>query len=101
MSLAPDPWQDYRHRRKRLLWVVLGGLAALALSLLPAKAWHSGKPVLAAFLLSTGTTLWSAGSVSAFPCPRCRKPFTHDDDTRNEFTGSCLHCGLPKWSNPA
>ena len=32
------------------------------------------------------------------PCPRCGKPFTHDDDLRNEFTQACVHCQLPKWN---
>ena len=101
MSLTLDAWQDYRQRRKRLLWVVVGGLAVFGLSFLPAKAWHSGKPVFAALVLFAGAALWSSLSVSAFPCPLCGKPFTHDDHIRDEFTQECVHCGFPKWSNPA
>ena len=101
MALAPDAWQDYRNRRKRLVWVALAGLAVFGLSFLPAQRSHSAKPVLAAFILFTGASLWSANSVSSFPCPRCGKPFTHDDDIRNEFTRECVHCRLPKWSGPA
>ena len=100
MSPTPDAWQDYRKRRRRLLWVILGGLALFGSSFLPARAWHSGKPVLAAFLLLVGASLWSAASVSSFPCPRCGKPFTHDDDLRNEFTQACVHCLLPMWNQP-
>jgi predicted RNA-binding Zn-ribbon protein involved in translation (DUF1610 family) len=101
MPPTPDAWQDYRQRRKRLVWVVLGGLAVFGLSFLPAKTRHSGKPVLAAFVLFAGATLWASVAVSAFPCPHCGKPFTHDDDTRDEFTRECVHCHSPKWSNPA
>jgi hypothetical protein len=101
MTLAPDAWQDYRNRRKRLLWAVIAGLAVFGLSFLPAKAQHSGKPILAAFVLFAGAVLGSSISVSAFPCPHCGKPFTHDDTIRDEFTRECVHCRLPKWSNPA
>jgi hypothetical protein len=55
-----DSWQDYRNRRRRLLWVALAGLGLLGLSLLPARARHSAKPVLAGFALFLGSTLWAA-----------------------------------------
>jgi predicted RNA-binding Zn-ribbon protein involved in translation (DUF1610 family) len=101
MAPPPDAWKTYRQRRLRLLLTALGGLALLGLSILPAGAWHSGKPILAALALFVGSTLWAAASLASFPCPHCGKPFTHDDDTRNEFTGECVHCRQPKWSNPA
>jgi len=101
MAPTPDAWQEYRRRRRRLLRVLLVGLAVFGLSFLPAKARHSGKPVFAAFALVAGAILWASVSVSAFPCPHCGKPFTHDDQTRDEFTGECVHCHRPKWSNPA
>ncbi len=97
---VPDPWRAYRHMRRRMLWVGSGAMLVLALSFLPARKLHSAKPVLAAFFLSTGATLWSALAVASFPCPRCGKPFTHDEMTRNEFTRECVHCQLPKWSVP-
>jgi hypothetical protein len=93
-------WQDYRNRRRRLVWVCLAGLALLGLSFLPARARHSAKPVLAGFVLFLGGTLWAACALSAFPCPHCGKPFTHDEATRNEFAAACVHCGRPKWSEP-
>jgi len=101
MSLNSDAWQDYRRMRRRLLWVVLGGLLLLGLSILPAATRHSAKPVLAALAVVVGTTLWASVSLSTFPCPRCGKPFALDKNTRDGFTRACLHCQLPKWSNPS
>jgi predicted RNA-binding Zn-ribbon protein involved in translation (DUF1610 family) len=100
MPQPHDAWQNYRQRRMRLVWVALGGLILLGLSFLPARTRHSAKPVLAGFALFTGTTLWASLSLSAFPCPHCGKPFTHDETIRDDFTRACVHCQRPKWSNP-
>ena len=68
-------WQPYRQRRWRLLWTALAGLAALGCSLVLAGHRHS-----------------------AFPCPKCGKPFSHTDEFRDGFTKVCVHCKHPKWS---
>ncbi|MDR3672253.1 MAG: hypothetical protein P4L36_15500 [Holophaga sp.] len=98
--MTPDPWLVYRQKRRRLAWIALAGLALLGLSILPARARHSGKPILGALVLFLGGTLWAATSLSAFPCPHCGKPFTHDGETRDDFSGECVHCHQPKWSSP-
>jgi len=85
---VPDPWRAYRHMRRRMLWVGSGAMLVLALSFLPARKLHSAKPVLAAFFLSTGATLWSALAVASFPCPRCGKPLTDAAGL-----GWCRACG--------
>lgn len=94
-------WEDYRRRRRRLAWVILAGLALLALSFLPARAWHSARPVLAGFVLLLGGTLWASSSLCAFPCPHCGKPFSRGEEHLDAFTGACVHCGRAKWSEPA
>jgi len=100
MPKTQDAWHDYRRRRRRLVWVSLGGLALFGLSFLPARSRHSGKPVLAALALLVGTTVWAGVSLSAFPCPHCGKPFTYDNTVRDGFTRECVHCQLPKWADP-
>jgi predicted RNA-binding Zn-ribbon protein involved in translation (DUF1610 family) len=91
-------WEDYRRRRRRLAWVILAGLAALALSFLPARARHSARPVLAGFVLLLGGTLWASSSLADFPCPHCGKPFSRTEEGRDAFTKVCVHCGRAKWS---
>ena len=100
MPIPKDAWQDYRRRRRRLIGAAAGGLVLLGLSIRVAGARHSGKPILAAFVLSAGATLFASFSLSAFPCPKCGKPFTYDENTRDGFTRACVHCQLPKWSDP-
>jgi len=101
MANTPDAWQDYRRRRRRLIGVALCGLLLMGLGIRLTVARRSGKPILAAVALAVGGTLFASFSLSAFPCPKCGKPFTYDEYTRDGFTRTCVHCQLPKWSDPA
>ena len=40
----------------------------------------------------------TAFRLSAFACPRCRKPFFHGGFGGNPLTHNCNHCDLPKWA---
>jgi len=100
MTKIPTAWQDYRKRRRRLLWAALAGLALFGASFLVAGRLHSAKPVFAGFALFLGATVLGSVAFSNFPCPKCGKPFIYTDDLRDTFTSRCVHCGLPKWSDP-
>lgn len=39
--------------------------------------------------------------LARFRCPRCGKPFMRTWWYHNGFTRHCVHCGLPRWEDPA
>jgi predicted RNA-binding Zn-ribbon protein involved in translation (DUF1610 family) len=101
MSPRPDPWQDYRRRRWRVLWAALAGLAVFACSLLLCRHLHSAKPAFVGLVVWIGLTVRASVRLSNFPCPKCGKPFTCNDDLRDGGARKCLHCQHPKWADPA
>jgi hypothetical protein len=98
MAQPLDPWQDYRHRRRLLLWAVLAGLALFGAGLHLARTRHSAKPFYVGLALLTGLCAWGTTPLAEFPCPRCGEPFSSRGRRRNLFTRKCLHCQYPKGS---
>jgi len=101
MPRSSHAWQPYRRLRWRLLWTILASLAVLGLGLRLAGKLHSGKPAFAGLVLGLAASGWAAAGLAGFPCPRCGKRFCHTETFGDGFTRVCLHCGLPKWSDPA
>jgi hypothetical protein len=100
MSRASEPWQDYRRRRRLLLWCFLLGLAIFAGSFPVAKIWYSDRPLYVGLALFVGLAALGSVPLSRFPCPRCGEPFIHKGRLRDVFTRRCLHCRHPRWADP-
>ena len=98
MPPTSDPWQDYRKRRNRLLWVALAGMAVFAASFPICSHLHSAKPAFAGLVLWLGSALLAWVPLSNFPCPKCGKPFIYNDTFRDCAARECVHCDHPKWS---
>jgi antibiotic biosynthesis monooxygenase (ABM) superfamily enzyme len=91
-------WNDYVCRRRWFFGVWLGGffvvilLTGLFAPLLGDLAFYIFGP---SWLLSFAI----AGlRLSFFRCPRCHHHFFCTWLHNNPFRRSCIHCGLPKWS---
>src|ERR1022692_67015 len=92
-------WSDYRRRRRWFFSVCLGGFTVVVLlasilsklSLGDLAFWLLGPAWIVAF----GVV---ALRLELFRCPRCRRCFFCTLSHNNPFRRSCIHCGLPKWS---
>jgi hypothetical protein len=104
-------WQTYLFWR-RLFWALYFGAvvwffpAALA-SEGAAELWGKdiGSAVYFALMIPWGLFwLYAGNRAASFSCPRCGRPFFCGSllglPYRNTFAGKCLHCGLPKWTEP-
>jgi hypothetical protein len=91
-------WAEYRNRRRWFFGIWLGGLVAVILltglfsRLLGDLAFYILGP---AWLLSFAV---AGVRLSLFRCPSCRHCFFSTWTHHNPFRRSCIHCGLPKWS---
>jgi len=95
MAKNPDPWQNYRQRRRLLLGSILAGLAVFITGACIARAQHAVQPFYIGLALCVGLLAWGSAPLADFPCPKCGESFAH-----NLFTRSCLHCLHPKWAEP-
>jgi len=93
-----DAWQDYRRRRKLLLWAALAGAAVFAVCIQVARVEHSVKPFYWGLAVLAGAAAWALLPLADFPCPNCGEPFSQKGRTRNLFNRVCLHCRHPKWA---
>lgn len=93
-------WRNYRHRRNGFIAAVISLTVLLALvSAFPganllAAYWWVLAPFLFAWFIVAGFRL------TYWRCPRCNKPFFTRLLLGNLFARRCLHCHLPKWSDP-
>src|ERR1035437_7170915 len=91
-------WAEYRNRRRWFFGIWLGGLVAVILLtglfslLLGDLAFYILGP---AWLLSF---VVASVRLSLFRCPSCHHCFFCTWSHHNPFRRSCIHCGLPKWS---
>jgi len=100
MNPNPDPWNDYRRRRRRFRLSCLAGLAAFAGSFPLARALQSERPLYVGLALFLGATLSGFAPLEDFACPNCGEPFIHHGWRRNLFTRQCLNCRHPRWAAP-
>jgi hypothetical protein len=100
MNPNPDPWNDYRHRRRRLRLSFLAGLAAFAGSFPVARAMQSERPLFVGLALFLGAIVSGFAPLEDFACPNCGEPFIHHGWRRNLFTRTCMNCRHPRWAAP-
>jgi predicted RNA-binding Zn-ribbon protein involved in translation (DUF1610 family) len=100
MTQKPDPWKEYRRLRRLLLGAALVGVVVFAAGFPIAKARRSAKPLYIGLGICVLLIAMTSAPISDFPCPRCGEPFVHNGRRRDLFTRKCLHCQLPRWSDP-
>jgi len=100
MNPIPDPWNDYRQRRRRLRWSFLVGLAAFVASFPVARRMQSERPLFVGLALFLGAIMSGFAPLEDFACPQCGEPFIHHGWRRNLFTRHCLNCRHPRWAPP-
>jgi hypothetical protein len=97
----PDPWDDYRRRRRLWWYSVLGFVPVMAGAVLVAPSARARWTVPAIALGWVACYVIASVRLGVFPCPRCRKAFAGAWWAHNPFVGRCVRCGLSKWEIPA
>lgn len=97
-----DPWKGYRLARRSFLFSLLVGPTVIGLISARQKfgildEWVDQLLVVVALPVPI-ICFASAAICHWWKCPRCRKAFFTKWWFSNDFATSCLHCGLPKWS---
>jgi hypothetical protein len=94
-----EKWKEYRKLRKTVYFILLTYIPA---GVLCALINHYLFPfgaitfiVIVTWLIAFAVTV---AGLRTWPCPRCDKWFHAKKFWHNEFSGKCLHCGLPKWA---
>lgn len=94
-----EKWKEYRKLRKTVYFILLSYIPAGALCALLNHYLFPFRTitivVLATWLIAFAVT---AVGLTTWPCPRCGNWFHAKKFWHNEFSGKCLHCGLPKWA---
>jgi len=100
--MVTSDWNEYRRRRLQLLltYVMFIPVSIFVFALCGLLNFHPIVFSLVGFSLAI-LLMISVGRFSAFACPRCNQFFFGGRFQGNPFAGSCLHCGLPKWSQPS
>ena len=102
MSDSPDPWQEYRKRRNLALLAFLGYTPVVfVFAVVTIRLFHSETPAyVAAF---SWMALYAVAGIrfQMFRCPSCGRRFFVKWWYHNIFAGRCVHCGLPKYADPA
>src|SRR6266852_2805268 len=105
MADYSQAWEQYRHRRNRLIIVGLSIFPGWLL--FRAAAWFFRGGVVLSTAWGVFILSWFFGTIITSyqaqycPCPRCGKQFSsrgwHHQGMA--FARRCAHCGLPKYAN--
>ena len=104
----PDPhrfearWQDYR-RRSKLFWIIFLSWLPFAVTadiICQTTGWLNHGKDLGSIIFPVWMMFWVPAHFwkSRWRCPQCSKNFFSNGWFRNDFTGRCMHCSLPKWA---
>ena len=95
-------WDDLR-KRIRIFWIVVLGYMP-GVGLCTYLVYTFGLP----HWIAQGVAfVWMAAFIGAggyrcgFRCPQCHHLFFMTWWRHNPYAGKCLHCKLPRWSEPA
>jgi hypothetical protein len=107
MNSKPDPWDDYRSRRRWFIWTFvtfLPGVGIIGKSL--EWLFNTGAAigvVAVVWALAYGISAWR---FSTLRCPRCKREFyssflvNWNFGDESPFAKRCSRCGLEKWKDP-
>ncbi|TWT74756.1 hypothetical protein [Allorhodopirellula solitaria] len=94
-------WDDYRHRRNIAWIVLLTYLPGVSIVSIAMRQWSRSEDATIVLAVAWMVAyVIAARRCSHFACPRCAQPFFMWHFTYHVFTRQCLHCNLPKWSDP-
>jgi len=98
-----EDWNEYRRRRNAVLALWLAYVPAVFLvAYLCDLTIHSYTPAFAVAIAWMAASLIANYRVSAWPCPRCGKPFSSSFWRHYGLLArKCVHCGLPKYAEDA
>ena len=95
----PDPWNDYRQRRRWFWFAWLGCVPGVIAIAYPMHRWlRSDVPFHVVGFAWVGFFVIAAYRMNQFRCPRCGLPFFRTWWYSNSFAKHCVHCRLEKWT---
>jgi hypothetical protein len=98
---TPNPWDEYRRRRKLAWFAFLGYVpVCFVVAVLSMRFFSTFTP---AFVVAIAWMIFfvvAENLALRFPCPRCGKWFFAKWWYHNNFARMCVHCGLSKWDDP-
>ena len=108
MIPKPDPWDDYRSRKRWFIWVFATYLPGVVIIGKPLewlfKTDAAIDMVAGAWMLAYAIVGWR---FVHFRCPRCKREFystvlvNWNVGDCFPFAKRCSRCGLEKWKDPA
>jgi hypothetical protein len=95
----PDPWSNYRCRRRVFVFLLLALLPTLILLTGPVeRLFGSETPLLIVAYVWLVAIFAAFYWMNAFPCPRCKRAFCRTRWRDVVLPPMCMNCGLPKWA---
>ena len=102
MADYTESWQEYRKRRKLLLFAFLAYMPVVALiGFVTTWLFKSTTPVFVAAFSWMAFYLVAGIRFQRFKCPRCGKWLFAKWWYHNMFARRCVHCALPKYADPS
>jgi hypothetical protein len=102
MTDYAELWQEYRRRRNLLLFAFVGYIPAVALTeILTTWMFKTATPPFVVAFSWMAFYAVAGIRLQRFKCPRCSRLFFAKWWYHNMFARGCVHCGLPKYADPA
>lgn len=89
-------WMSFRRLNNQGIVLVLAIIPTMLIAVFGAKI-HDGLAILGIFgvICEFGAAIYTLAKIRAFPCPRCKKPFTLRYSFGPNTSGrKCVHCDL-------
>jgi len=99
---TPDVWEEYRRKRNLFWFAFFGFLPSVALvGVLSFRVFYTFTPAMVAAITGVVFLIIAAERALRFRCPRCGEMFFKKSIDSDSFARRCVHCGLPKYADPA